>query len=109
MKTSVLKILDNDSRPDAQPIRPASSNRDSGLLDAYSEAVVNAAESVSPSVAFIEVSKIRQGQGTAPRREARGSGSGFVFTPDGFILSNSHVVQGADRVSVTLSDGRRFD
>ncbi len=110
MKTPALKkILDNDLRPDSQPNRPASSDRDSGLLDAYSQAVVNAAERVSPSVAFIEVSKIRQAQGAATRREGRGSGSGFVFTPDGFILTNSHVVQGADKVAVTLSDGRRFD
>jgi S1-C subfamily serine protease len=110
MKTPALKkILDNDLRPDSQPHRPASSDRDSGLLDAYSQAVVNAAERVSPSVAFIEVSKIYQAQAAARRREGRGSGSGFVFTPDGFILTNSHVVQSADKVAVTLSDGRRFD
>lgn len=109
MKTPALKkILDNELRPDSQPNRPASSDPDSGLLDAYSQAVVNAAERVSPSVAFIEVSKLRQAQG-ALRREGRGSGSGFVFTPDGFILTNSHVVQAADKVAVTLSDGRRFD
>ncbi|HEX5022126.1 MAG TPA: trypsin-like peptidase domain-containing protein [Candidatus Binatia bacterium] len=106
MKTPALKkILDTDLRPDSQPDRPASSDRDSGLLDGYSQAVVNAAESVSPSVAFIEISKIRHAQGSA----APGSGSGFVFTPDGFILTNSHVVQSADKVAVTLSDGRRFD
>jgi S1-C subfamily serine protease len=105
-------ILNNDYEPSPQPAAPPVSGPDANLLDAYSQAVVRAAEKISPSVAFIEVSKIRpQVRGAMERgfREARGSGSGFVFTPDGFILTNSHVVQGADKIAVTLSDGRRFD
>jgi S1-C subfamily serine protease len=81
------------------------------LLDGYSRTVTAVAAAVSPSVVRIDVegvkSQPRPGRPRGPN-EAVGSGSGFVFTPDGYVLTNSHVVSGARRILVSLLDGRKL-
>ena len=84
---------------------PVSLNDDDRLLDAYSRAVTHAVEVVAPSVVSIEVHTEAAARGRGRSPGSAGAGSGFIFAADGLILTNSHVVEAAARVNVTLPDG----
>jgi len=97
-----------DPEPNAIAPSGSLSAQDLDLLDAYSRAVVGAVERVGPAVAAISVRRRLAERGGRPR-EVGGAGSGFAFTPDGFVLTNSHVVHAASSVHVVFPDGAEFD
>ena len=96
-------VDDLDDSASSQAPEPPAILTDDGLLDAYSHAVVSVADRIGPAVVKLDVRR------NATRAETGGSGSGFLFTPDGLILTNSHVVSGASAVEVHLRDGQRLD
>lgn len=101
----------SEAKEELRPTSAATPVPEDEALDAYSRAVVHAVETVGPAVVKIDVTKRpsagvpRRGRRPAPVPE--GGGSGFVFTPDGLVLSNAHVVDEAASILVTLLDGRQ--
>ena len=105
------------------PLQPGGPvEQDSTLLDAYSQTIVNVAKKVSPSVVQIKVRGRAAGtpsvpsglvppQRWAPKREDQdgGTGSGFIISSDGYLITNNHVVAGATHITVSLPDSRDYE
>jgi S1-C subfamily serine protease len=94
--------LEDDEARSSRPALDGNGESDAFLLDAYSAAVAAAVERVAPAVVHLRVEGSRRGRSA----RSSGSGSGFLITPDGYLVTNSHVAGGAAAVEVTLSDGR---
>jgi S1-C subfamily serine protease len=101
----VRAFSDGDSIVAEPPVNPPLV--DDELLDSYSKSITQAVAKVGPAVVNIRVHGVSRDKRRGS--ESGGSGSGFVIAPDGFILTNSHVVHGAVKMEVTLADGRVFD
>src|SRR5215813_5135575 len=95
-----MQLWRRDRDRDASFVSNRASSQDEELLDAYSHAVVSVVEAVSPSVVHVRVRGMRQGH------NAQGSGSGTILSPDGLVLTNNHVVEGASAIELALADGR---
>jgi S1-C subfamily serine protease len=99
---ALLQLIDNPASAAPQPGRcevGADERDDVALLDAYSRAVTTVAEAVGPAVVSVHVGR------SSPRGEQNGAGSGVVLTPDGYLLTNSHVAHGAKALTVAFTDG----
>jgi S1-C subfamily serine protease len=94
-----IELIGDDSTPDVGPSQPNDAQargEEAEALDAFSRVVIRVAEALMPAVVNIR----------APQNQRGGSGSGVLFTPDGFLLTNHHVIQGRSEVRVRTSDGR---
>ena len=100
----LLHLIQTDAGDSADAAHPDTQSRpepkDADLLDAYSQAVIGVVEAVAPAVLGI---------GPAPESERGGSGSGYLISPDGYAVTNSHVVDGRPRVMAQTPDGDRLD
>src|SRR5215467_6955915 len=97
-----MQLWRRDRDRDTSFVSNRASSQDEELLDAYSSAVVSVVEAVSPSVVHVQVRGARRGM------MAQGSGSGTILSPDGIVLTNNHVVEGAANIELALTDSRRF-
>ncbi len=112
---NILQLVTTGSAAGTAGEERGSSTPDRSPLDAYSAAVTSVVEQVTPSVVRIDIARhgarggSRRRGGSQPGGDRpAGSGSGIIFTPDGFILTNSHVVHRAAALNVILADGREF-
>lgn len=105
-----IDMLDLISTDGDLQIQNKISDSDGLLLDSYSNTIVNVSKAVSNAVVHIKVQKMVRGkQQTSNGKDAFGTGSGFIISTDGYIVTNNHVVNNTQKIFVTLSDGREME
>src|ERR1700738_994130 len=104
--TVAALLNESEAGPELESSQASPGRDDAALLDEYSRTIVSAADRVGPAVVNIDIKQRLESQ-RGPR-EVGGSGSGFVIAPNGFILTNSHVVHAANQIAVSLPDGREY-
>ncbi len=102
MEHSILRVFDSSDAERQSPLHGGVSRDDTALMDAYSNAVVDVVDAVSPAVVHVQVKSNRGG------RTGQGSGSGVIVSPDGLILTNNHVIDGAQSITLAQGDGQHF-
>lgn len=102
MEHSFFRVLDESGADNENTHSETNARDDAALMDAYSNAVVDVVDRVSPAVVHVQVRSVRKG------RVGQGSGSGVVVSPDGLVLTNNHVIDGAQSISLSQGDGQRF-
>lgn len=103
MEHPIFRVLDEtDAETEGSSYQANDTHDDAALMDAYSNAVVDVVDRVSPAVVHVQVRGARNG------RMSQGSGSGVVVSPDGLVLTNNHVIDGAQNISLSQGDGQRF-
>ncbi len=102
MEHSLFRVLDDSGIARENASSESVARDDAALMDAYSNAVVDVVDAISPAVVHVQVKSLRGG------RTRQGSGSGVVVSPDGLILTNNHVIDGAQSITLAQSDGLRF-
>jgi S1-C subfamily serine protease len=102
MEHPIFRVLDETGAEERNGNPQASAVADdAALMDAYSHAVVDVVDRVSPAVVHVQV------RGTRNGRAAQGAGSGVVVSPDGLVLTNNHVIDGAQSIALSRGDGQR--
>ncbi|WP_045835148.1 S1C family serine protease [Hyphomicrobium sp. 99] len=102
MEHSFFRVLDDSGTEHDGARQDGVQRGDAALMDAYSNAVVDVVDAVSPAVVHVQVRSSRGG------RAGQGSGSGVIVSPDGIILTNNHVIDGAQSITLAQGDGQRF-